>query len=396
MTIPVYAQYFNHEKETEYLKKAYLQNAIVFPTTSYPVSRKQIIVIAENLEKMISDPAEKAEIRETIYRLKNKDNIGVKAKTTFVYNHHSDKLWDDYYENFFGIPPLFELNLMINSDRVALEAGQTWRRQFENFPETNLPENKKDDIIAMENQFLSRGLLSYQFDEMEFLLGRAQVHFGDPSFNSLLPSNRLPFMDIAGLKVPIGPFELTGQIATLENRKALEDQYSSEGEFEFGRNTIMTALHKFGYHSSWIRVSVTGFSIISRPDNGFMLGDVFPVFSWHTADVGWHNLSLIGDISVSPYRGVNLFFQTGFDDINASDVFGINDSQIPTVQASIIGISYLKDINKKYQIEIDFELGKTHYLWGNFYAGADPGEKNHYFEKAIYRVFMDSDNRILP
>ncbi len=347
---------------------------------------------------MLSDPVEKAEVQDVILKLKTKGNIGFKVKSTFVYNHQSENLWDDYYENFFGIPPLFEIYAVISSDRVALEAGETWRRQFESFPETNLPETREGDFIAMENQFLSLGLFSYQFEEMEFLLGRTPVHFGDPSFNSLLPSNRLPFMDIAGLKIPVGPFELVGQIATLENRKAKEDQYDSGGEFEFGSNTIMTALHKFEYSSTWIRVSVTGFSIISRPDNGFMLGDVFPVFSWHTADVGWHNLSLIGDFSVSPFRGLNMFFQTGFDDINASDVFGINDSEIPTIQAAIIGLSYIKDINDKRQIGIDFELGKTHYLWGNFYDGvtSDPDEGDHYFEKAVYRVFMDKENRILP
>ncbi len=394
-TVPGFSQYFNHDHETDELKKLYSVNSIIFPSSSYPISRQQLIIFAENLDEKVSDPGNKEKIKLLISKLKESDTIGIRTKATASYNYMSKEMWPDYYRNFFEIPPVFDIYIMLCNEKVAIETGETWRREYKEYPESNLPEYKEGDFFAAENQFLSLGLLSYQFDGMEILIGRAPVHFGDPDFNSLLPSDRLPFLDMVEIKIPIGPFELVSQISTLENREAIEDDYKGD-VFEYGLDTIMTAMHRFEYRRSRLRASVAGFSVISRPGNGFMLGDVFPVFAWHTADVGWHNLSLIGDISFIPLKGVNVFFQTGFDDINASDLFGINDSEIPTVAATILGISYYKELdNSGFSARLEF--GKTHYLWGNFYGNLD-SEKDgdHYFEKSVYRVFMDNGNRILP
>ena len=390
-SVPVFSQYFNHDTETDQLKRLYAANSIIFPTSSYPVSRKQLIVFAENLNSLISDSLFSSELSSLIKKLKNSDTIGIKASATGTYNYRTKELWPDYYRNFFDISPVFDIYMQLSSDIVAIEAREIWRREFQYFPDTNLTEAKEGDLFAAENQFLYLGLFSYQFEGMELLIGRAPVHFGDNDFNSLLPSKRLPFMDMVEIKIPIGPFELTGQVATLESREALEDDYSGDGsgDFDFGRNTILTALHRFEYRGERLRAAVAGFSVISRPDNGFMLGDVFPVFAWHTADVGWHNLALIGDLSYVPMEGLNLFLQTGFDDINASELFDVNDSDIPTVYAFIFGTSYFKDLEKS-RFRAAFEAGKTHYLWGNFYAPGDSDEDgDHYFEKAVYRVFMD-------
>ena len=395
---PAFSQYHNNEKQLNELKNLYITNGYVFPTSCYPVSRRQLLSFAHDLKKKVVKKDELLKIDRVITELKEVDKVGFIFNLSGVGNYRTDRLWnDDIYRNFYELPPLFDIYVLLYNNDTAVEVHNIWRREYRVLPGNNFPEGEEGNFSALENQFLNIGLLSLHIQDIEMMVGRTPVHFGNPDFNTLLPSNRLPFFDLVQVNVPIGPIRLISQIATLENREAISDIYDeTAGEFAFGVNTIMTALHRFEYNTSWISGGITGYSILSRQKNGYMLGDFFPVFSWHTADVGWHNNAMFGDLTITPFEGWNYFYQTGFDDINASEILGMDDSSIPTIQSSIMGVSYRKKIDNSVLLT-KIEMGKTHYLWGNFYGGSAVGDsKDHYFEKAVYRIFLDDGNRIMP
>ena len=396
--LSVFGQYHNNVKQFEELKNLYIRNGYVLPTSCYPVSRRELLSFAENLKKRVADKDEVFKISRLIFELNETDKAGLVFNISGAGDWRTDRLWDnDLYRNFYELPPLFDFYLVFYNNDTAIEVHNKWRSEYKTLPENNLPESEEGNFSALENQFLNIGLLSLHIQDIEIMIGRTPVHFGNSDFNSLLPSNRLPFLDLFEVKVPIGPVQLISQIASLENRRAVNDIYDeSAGEYAFGVNTIMTALHRFEYNALWISGGFTGYAVLSREDNGYLLGDFFPVFSWHTADVGWHNNAIYGDITISPFEGWNFFYQTGFDDINATEWLGMDDSSLPTIQASIIGVSYRKKLDSADWFS-KLEIGKTHYLWGNFYGGSAAGEtKDHYFEKAVYRVFLDEGNRIMP
>jgi hypothetical protein len=119
---------------------------------------------------------------------------------------------------------------------------------------------------------VAQGYLWYNFDPLQLQLGRDVVHFG-PLRSSLLPSGRLPFMDLLRLTMDF-------MISSLENVRALEEAGVDEDPAGLG--------HSFA--------AVSGLCVFAREDNAFVASDFFPVFSWHAGDVKPNNLSLIFDL----------------------------------------------------------------------------------------------------
>ncbi|MBN1649489.1 MAG: hypothetical protein JW874_15730, partial [Spirochaetales bacterium] len=293
---------------------------------------------------------------------------------------------------FLEKEPLARLGLgLADPDKAGFYIEAFARSEFGDEVYTNLFNPEGDNPVSIDNYFIQYGYFYYDFNPLTLVFGRIPVHFGHPGFNTVLPSKRLPFMDSLYLKLPIGFVTMNMMISSLENREGVDDVNpdaagaADNTAYEFGRDMIMTALHRFDMHWKRLNVSISGFSIISRQDNTLQLGDFFPVFSWHNADVGWHNLSMVFEASYSPLRGMDLFAQAGYDDINASDLFGIDDTGNPTIDAYILGALYRTPLIGAV-LSAKAEFGYTHYLWGNFYDGTEADNRgNHVFERAIYR-----------
>ena len=264
--LSVFGQYHNNVKQFEELKNLYIRNGYVLPTSCYPVSRRELLSFAENLKKRVADKDEVFKISRLIFELNETDKAGLVFNISGAGDWRTDRLWDnDLYRNFYELPPLFDFYLVFYNNDTAIEVHNKWRSEYKTLPENNLPESEEGNFSALENQFLNIGLLSLHIQDIEIMIGRTPVHFGNSDFNSLLPSNRLPFLDLFEVKVPIGPVQLISQIASLENRRAVNDIYDeSAGEYAFGVNTIMTALHRFEYNALWISGGFTGYAVLSR------------------------------------------------------------------------------------------------------------------------------------
>ena len=148
--------------------------------------------------------------------------------------------WEDFAHEYLERAPLWELTL-------------SWGRA------------DKAAVVA-------QGYLWHNFDPLQLQLGRDVVHFG-PLRSSLLPSGRLPFMDLLRLTMDF-------MISSLENVRALEEAGVDEDPAGLG--------HSFA--------AVSGLCVFAREDNAFVASDFFPVFSWHAGDVKPNNLSLIFDL----------------------------------------------------------------------------------------------------
>ena len=122
------------------------------------------------------------------------------------------------------------------------------------------------------------------------------MHFG-PLRTALLPSARLPFLDLLRLVLPVGRLTMDLTISSLQNREGIGDidLTASIPDIDFETNIIFANLHRFEYDFGRVRAAVTGMGIFVRENNAFALGDFFPVSSWHAAQNRPFNLSLVFD-----------------------------------------------------------------------------------------------------
>jgi len=376
------------------LKTLYLESGRVFPNGSFPLDRRDLHRLALKLKEQALSSEARERVAAFLEELSfNREVIRLGSDVKLTYEHYlrTDEEWEDYYRLFFEQEPALAVDLYYTQDGLAvIDIAGSWRREYEGFSPNNFFAFKPGNPFAHENQFLQKGYFRYFFGPLEMELGRNKVHYGPSRYSSLLLSQRLPFLDALRLRLPLGPLEMTSLVSTLENREAADDLNQEalivEG-YNFVDNTIICTMHRFEYTFKRLSLGISGLSFITRPDNGFLLGDFFPVFSWHTADVGWHNFSMIGDASLAPLPGLEVFAQYGVDDISLGSV-NVGDGPIPTIDAYIIGLSFDRRLPKA-SFSFYLESGYTHYLWGNFH-------EEYALSRAIYRYFMDRENQMLP
>lgn len=376
---------------------SYLLEGLTAPSLSFPVSFMSLQKELEN------DDADESLSKENI-----KDGLYLIENLSFTFQ----AFFNDRSKNYFTVfdflekKPFAEVGLgLFDGDKAGFYIELFARSEYNYLTHTNLFHPESDNPVSIDNFFVQNGYVFYNFEPLSVLFGRIPVHFGHPEFSSMLPSSRLPYMDSLYIKLPIGFVTMNLLISSLENREGIGDIAANNSVlgpadgsslYAFEDTSIMTALHRFDMHWDNFNFSVAGFSIISRPGNTFNLGDFFPVIIWHNTDFGWHNLLMVFEASYAPFNGMDLYVQAGFDDINISDLLGIADSGNPTIDSYILGVLYHNKFSD-FSIKSKLEFGYTHYLWGNFYDGTEPGGRgDHRFERAIYRYRMDGGIRILP
>ena len=164
------------------------------------------------------------------------------------------------------------------------------------FHSTNLWESDPGagNPLALENQDIMRGFLWVDFHPLQVTLGRDKVDVG-PGAHSLFPSMDLPYLDMLRLRLPVG--RLTGDlmVSTLENRKRGYDVTPDvvAGDPPFDTTLILMAMHRYEYAWDSVRVGIGALAVYARNGNAYNLGDIFPVFSWHQANIGTNHLSVL-------------------------------------------------------------------------------------------------------
>ena len=271
--------------------------------------------------------------------------------------------------------------------RPGFRIGVTLQREWTDADSVlNLPAGIDGNPLRFENNFVTDGVLLLPVGDALITFGRQKIHIGPDETDSLSASQQVPYYDALLLEVPVGALTLRSVTSTIENRQATPDVTASArtDDYAFGENIILYNIHYFEYEWTRVRAGIGSQVLIARAGNNFQLGDFFPVFSWHNADVTPNNMSLITDVSVSILPSLEAYLQIGLDDISGSSV-GIGDGPIPTIDAYLAGIAY----RPLDWIASRLQFGYTHYLWGNF-------NDNDYLARAIYRWNADDGFESMP
>lgn len=370
LLVPLYGQYsyMPGDREVEMLLDSYSAAGRIFPHSGFPLSKKDLYQYALELGN------------EDVLDIIDYDPDSVVFEESIEINYEqyfrSSEAWPDFTRLYLKTPDFLNITLNAQDDDLGgiyLKAGlKTEYDEDDLFKSNNFFPNYDGNPIAAENGMIRAGYFYYLLDSLDFVIGRNKVHYGAADFSTLYPSKDIPFLDGVFYKFNLGSLQMQSYFATLENRQADVDLMNGSGEVPksavFGENTIIATMHRFEYSWSKVRFGVGAHSFVVRAENGFQLGDIFPVFSWHNTVVGEHNMSLVMDLSVVPYPGLELYFMGGTDDISASDLVGINDSELPTIPSWIVGAAY-QPLFTEILSKVTFEAGKTHYLWGNFLLG---------------------------
>lgn len=341
---------------------------------------------------------------------------------------------NDFHTRFVEFPDMAQLALFAEAEgQSGLHISAGIKREYHEgtVPDLNLFIRTSNDPAKIENYLIRTGYLAWRSDRFEAWLGRAPAHYGDARFSSFLPSDRIPWLDAFTYRYSLGPLTMTSYFGTLDNRMTEDEEAifvdgrtidSTAGPvtfaddpsladredvlslvdsggverptgYAFEETLILNSMHRFVLGWDKFRLGISAAIITARENNALVIGDIFPVFSWHNGVVGHHNMHLVLDVGYAALPGLSFYGQAAWDDINASDFSSIPDSSIPTIGAYLGGIVYQPDWGGRpdggpggYGLgELSFtaEIGRTHYLWGNYYAYHEG--KGSYFSRAIYR-----------
>ncbi|MFW5786595.1 MAG: hypothetical protein ACOCYC_05075, partial [bacterium] len=305
-----------------------------------------------------------------------------------------------------GESPAAELALGLGHwDGAFLHIEAAAQREWSIVSPTNIPAPVEGNPLPFENNLVREGYLFLPLGPLDVAFGRQDLAIGPDPDDSLYVSRRVPFLDALRATMRLGPVKMTSVTSTLENGRADPDvslSTLSDGDgrvtYGFDTSTILYNIHYFEYTWRRLRLGLGSQVVIARPLNSFHLADFFPVFSWHNADITPNNMSLVGDLSVCPLPGLEVFLQYGYDDISG-ETFGFGDSSIPTIPAYIGGVQLhdrrdpsgrpTADRGRPLTLDASALVGYTHYLWGNF-------DDSEALSRAIYRLEADGPRQSMP
>lgn len=431
VTVPVSAHisYMPGDPEVEALAELYATAGRVFPVASFPVAKRDLVRYALRIEDARPDLA--GEVENLLEMLDFRPGqVMITADLDVDYEAYwrsADAQWInedleydglDFFRRYLAMPDFLLLSLYGEKDDTSgmfIRAGIRRRYERGEMLDSNFLEFHPDRLIRADHYFIRQGYFYHYFNDLEVVLGRSKVHMGASEFSTFLASDRLPHIDALTLRYRLGPIHMTSISATLDNRRAagernLRDDWDPdnsnpndpfgmttlekghpqpntvgvwpEDRLGWDRTIIFYGVHRFDYLRERLRLGIAAQQFVARENNTFHMGDIFPVFSWHNTDVGPHNMSLIMDMSWRPRMRWELFLQGGYNDINASELIGIPDTDIPTIDAYLAGVSYRGPVGTR-RLRVSAEVGYTHFLWGNFYDYYD--ERGNYLARGVYR-----------
>ncbi len=418
--------------EVRELSALFTDAGLVFPTETYPLGRGELAGYARRLAAEAGSPAVRQAAREWLEAFDFNPDRALIASDMEVSvwggGRTGDVPWStelDFQRDYIDAPPFFDWTLNAERDGsggIAISAELRTQYEIGTASSTSLFIPKEGNPIPMENYFITSGYFYKRFDDVTILVGRTPVHFGDGSFSSGMPSQRLPFMDSVRLGWEFGPLKMTAYASSLENRmgemekaKLMDAGWNTGPEYintdtntfydgtgtgvedvvdlAFGTTNVFLAVRRFEYAFKKTRLAVTSMQIVSRENNYIHLGDFFPVYSWHNAELGPHNNSLHLEATTVPFPGLKLAVQGGWDDINAADAFGVGDTGLPTIYFYLAGAAWSGKV-LGLPGGLSLEAGTSHYLWGVFHEYAE--DDGNYLSRAIYRYKRDEDYVLLP
>jgi hypothetical protein len=281
ITISSGAQVFflPQDDNTSALMNLYLQSGIVFPINYFPIPKLDLARLADNLAATVTDEKMLNEIQQYTIGLGMRDVIycGVKLTAAVEYNLYTDKGWEDFERLYWRNEPVSSILMYLQKDAsFGLGIEVKLFRVYEGDMPTNIPLPEPSEPLPIENHFITKGYLWYNFDPLQVEIGRDQVHEG-PLRDALGLSSKLPFLDMMHVRMPIGSFDLDWIVSTPETR-------TSGGLGKDVDHMTLLTMHRMEYAFETVKIGVEELNVFYRPSGAYFLGDMFPVFNFHQAD----------------------------------------------------------------------------------------------------------------
>lgn len=384
------AFFMPNQQEVKDIYRLYSEAGRTLPFNSFPVSRNTLKRWGESLYADASKDL-KSKIDDFLIELKIEDVETAELDWHLGYEHYirTEENTLNSAADYLEESPLGMLSgSFVNYDYGGVCLDLQLKREYSTYPVNNMFISKPANPVALENQILQKGYIFFTDEQFEVVVGRLPSHYGNPHFNSMMANKNLPFLDQIKLEMNIADFRLEYYTASLENREAIGDLDVSGSLFDFGQNSIWTTMHRLYYSFDSFNMSLSEQSFVSRNNNQLYLGDFAPLSVLHNTWLGIINISMFTDFSWAIIPGLEVYLQLGFDDISASDVFGIADSSLPTIDSFIFGAYHNGNI-AELPYFLKLEIGNTHYLWGSF-------NEMEPLEEAIYRIYLDYGNILIP
>ncbi len=410
-----YAQEFAYDSPYVLeLRREYLREGRVFPYSSFPITIKQLNEAAERIgyELEYGSRPDADGIRYLFF-LDTFLDASLSENASLI-EPLAPRDGIDVQRSWYQRAPFLRAGASISGETglmVALEfeGRKEWRADW--FNTWNLPmHGGEGQGLLFDNQILSRGVLSWQGDDVRLSLGREPTHIGPAGVLGLYPSSRLPYLDALRLDGKIGRLHidwLFGGFYPIQSWEAVingtgfDNDVIKADELWNGSSPtpVFFGIHRLQYLGERFSFSIGEQIFFARNPMYFEFNDFLPVATWHGLDFYPDNMALILDFSWAFARGLTLHGIAGYDDIS-SDIFGVYDSPIPTIDAYVLALEFDLPI-AGMALSGMAQFGYTHYLWGNFDAvtshGDQLGGEQLLLARHVARYYTDDgDGIILP
>lgn len=415
----VAAAFGSHAQEFAYdspyvleLRREYLRQGKLFPHSSFPVTLKQLNDAAGQIGYTLAYESQAdADGIRYLFFLDTLFDANLSYNAALI-EPHAPRDGIDIQRSWYHRAPFLRAGASISGESglmVALEfEGQKeWGGDWYNA--WNLPEDGGEGHgLLFDNQILSRGVLSWQGKDQRLSLGRSPTHIGPAGVFGLYPSSRLPYLDAFRFDGRIGRLQIDWLLGGFHPIESWEAEQVGETfkydvikpeELWNGTNPIpiFFGIHRLQYLGERFRISVGEQIFFARNPVFYEVNDFLPIATWHGLDFYPDNMALILDFSWAFMRGFALHGMAGYDDIS-SDIFGIYDSPVPTIDAYVLALEFDLPVAGSPLSGL-VQLGYTHYLWGNFDAAKTSnnqlGDKQLLLARHIARYYTDDGDGIL-
>lgn len=414
---PAVAQEFGADSpQVLALREAYLRAGLALPLTSFPLSLRQLREAGAAVGYVPETGAAPEAEGARYYAFLDTVFEAWLAGEGLMIEPAAPRVGADLAKAWAGRAPFVRAGLAVAADNglfigLEIEGRKEWDGAFYN--SWNLPaDGGSGQGLLFDNQILSRGTLAWEGDGVRLSLGRGPVQLGPAALKGFYPTELLPYVDAFRFFGRLGRLSFDWLFGGFYPIKSWES-IGPDGDGDFQNDVInidelwngasptppFFGIHRIQYTGRRFRAAIGEQIFYARSPVYWEANDFLPVATWHGLDFYPDNMALILDFSWAAAPGLALHAMAGYDDIS-SDIFGVADSPVPTIDAYALAAEYAAP-SLLGGLRALAQAGYTHYLWGNFdaiesHSDLLGGEKLHLARQVARYYTDDGDGILLP
>ncbi|MBN2440514.1 MAG: hypothetical protein JXJ04_04195, partial [Spirochaetales bacterium] len=284
-----------------------------------------------------------------------------------------------------NIPSILTFGLIANYGGFALLLQPELRAGNSNLLEDYHLTNFPSELVLIDNTFPRRGIVTYYKSPIEARFGRGKLHVGPGKWSTLGLTQYMPYFDYAKARFFHEWFSLSAYLIslnptiTINESDYLEDMYENDtnpesnaiknGKSYIERSKHLAVTDILISPLPWFLIRISQMNLVGGRDPD--ISDFNPLMVFHNLyKEGTYSVPLSVSATVAPYKGIKLYADYYFYDLELGDETGISSN--PGGAAYQGGFTFLSTPFFKAgpgRFRLDGEISYVEpWVYGKFYS----------------------------